>query len=170
MTGSIGGASTISRSRGGGSSGGKYYRELVAETLYRVAKRGEGCAEVSKALVDVRIIHGCLAQLSVVPRSTATKILGLVHLLSQQTNAFDVLQNAGAIPKLVKCVEGNFRSGHAQSWEMALEGVAQLVRGEQGASGASRRGGFDSNPRSNHRQRSGRKERRWLDVDGHEWR
>ena len=126
MTGSIGGASTISRSRSGGSSGGKYYRELVAETLYRVAKRGEGCAEVSKALVDVRIIHGCLAQLSVVPRSTATKILGLVHLLSQQTNAFHVLQNAGAIPKLVKCVEGNFRSGHAQSWEMALKALHNL--------------------------------------------
>ena len=132
ISGSIGGASSFSRSRGGGgggggtSSGGKYYRELVAETLYRVAKRGDGCVEVSKSLVDVRIIHGCLAHLSVVPRSTATKILGLIHLLSQQTEAFDALQSAGAIPKLVKCVESNFKSGHAQSSEIALRALRNL--------------------------------------------
>lgn len=126
ISGSIGGTSSHSYSRGLRSNGGKYYRELVAETLYRVAKRGEGCPEVSKALVDVRIIHGCLAQLGVVPRSTATKILGLVHLLSRQPDSFDVLQNAGAIPKLVKCVEGNFKSGHTQSWELALKALHNL--------------------------------------------
>ena len=77
-------------------------------------------------MVDVRIIHGCLAHLSVVPRSTATKILGLIHLLSQQTEAFDALQSAGAIPKLVKCVESNFKSGHAQSSEIALRALRNL--------------------------------------------
>ena len=126
MTGSIGGTSTHSVSRGLYSSGGRYYRELVAETLYRVAKRGDGCPEVSKSLVDVRIIHGCLAQLSVVPRSTATKLLGLVHLLSKQPDSFDVLQHSGAIPKLVKCVEGNVKSGHAQSSELALKALHNL--------------------------------------------
>ena len=126
ISGSIGGTSSHSYSRGLRSNSGKYYRELVAETLYRVAKRGEGCPEVSNALVDVRIIHGCLAQLGVVPRSTATKILGLVHLLSRQPDSFDVLQNSGAIPKLVKCVEVNLKSGHAQSWELALKSLRNL--------------------------------------------
>jgi serine/threonine protein kinase len=126
-TGSIGGTSSMSRPRGVSSSG-KYYRELVAETLYRIAKRGEGCAEVSAALVDIRIIHGVLAQLSVVPRSTATKILGLIHLLSRETAALEVLQNAGAIPKLVKCLEGSYKIGGAggRTGEISLRALHNL--------------------------------------------
>lgn len=60
MIGLIGGASTISRSRSGGFSGGKYYCEFVVEMLYCVVKCGEGCVEVFKVFVDVRIIYGCL--------------------------------------------------------------------------------------------------------------
>jgi len=126
ISGSIGGTSSFTQTRGGVSSNGKYYRELVAETLYRVAKRGEGCQEVSDALVDIRIIHGCLAQLSVVPRSTATKILGLIYLLSNQPSAFETLQNAGAIPKLVQCLEVNYKSEHRQAWGIALKSLHNL--------------------------------------------
>jgi len=126
ISGSIGGASSISRPRAAQASNGKYYRELVAEMLYRVAKRGEGCRDVSKALLDVRIVHGCLAQLSVVPHSTATKLLGMIHLLSMQTVAFDTLRDSGAIPKLVKCLETNHKSEHRQGWEIALKSLHNL--------------------------------------------
>jgi len=126
ISGSIGGASSISRPRAAQASNGKYYRELVAEMLYRIAKRGEGCQDVSKALLDVRIVHGCLAQLSVVPHSTATKLLGMIHLLSMQTAAFDTLRDSGAIPKLVKCLETNQKSEHRQGWEIALKSLHNL--------------------------------------------
>lgn len=120
-------AGAINRSRAVSSSG-KYYRELVAETLYRIVKRGEGCAEVSAALVDIRIIHGILAQLGVVPRSTAMKILGLIHLLSRETEALDVLQSAGAIPKLVKCLAGNYKIGGdgGRAGEISLRALHNL--------------------------------------------